>query len=144
MAKYRADVAGLGRWEQDVKTRSIRVVRDALLQLNTSIIENAPVRTGFMVASSHVRLNSNASVPAGIKRPPGFREPEAQENKLEEVKAALRQMTLKDVFSLRFRAEYTRLVHEGTDKMAARPFIAQASWQWANFLRRAVAKYKRS
>lgn len=143
MSKFKLDIPGIEAWTRKSQSKSLKVVRGAYRELCNRIIDDAPVDTGFMVASAKARLNPKKGL-APRKRPPKYWEPEARELKKEEVRATSNRMRkLGDTLGLSFAAEYTKFVHEGTVKQAAQPFITINLGAWPSIVRAEVAKARK-
>jgi hypothetical protein len=143
MAKYRFDIPGIEKFMGDMKSRSVRVARGATQEVMERVINDAPVDTGFMVATARVRLNPKRSL-AARDRPPKYFEPDAQELKKDEVKGAVKAMKIGDALGLSFVAKYTKWVHEGTSHQVAQPFVTINVIAWPSIVRKYVALYKKA
>lgn len=143
MSKFKFDIPGIEAWVAKSQSKSLKVVRGAYRELSNRIIDDAPVDTGFMVASAKARLNPKKGL-VPRKRPDKYWEPEARELKKDEVRATSNRMRkLGDTLGLSFAAEYTKFVHEGTANQAAQPFIAINLGAWPSIVRAEVSKARK-
>jgi hypothetical protein len=138
MAAFKLSIAGINKWTEKSSKRSVAVVRRATRILGERIIEDAPVDTGFMVASARVRLNPGTRPLKGRDRPDDFDEQAARAIKVFELLDATNAMRLGDSVGLSFVANYTKYVHNGVGQ-PAQPFIAQNLHYWPSIMKRAIA-----
>jgi hypothetical protein len=141
VAKYRFDLPGIEAYIGETKQRGLKVVRRSTVELMSRVIDDAPVRTGFMVASAKVRMNPRGSLKER-KRPPGYWEPEPRELKMAEVREMASAMKLKDTLALSFVANYTTIVHEGLSSSPAQPFVTINLSAWPSIVRKYVMEAK--
>lgn len=143
MAAYKFTIAGIDKWvEQSAMPKTVVASRLAIREMSRRVLNDAPLDTGFMIASARVRLNPSEQL-AEQTRPPDFNEQSAREDKLSEVYLATGpgQMKRGDSFGLSFVANYTKYVHNGIGQ-AEQPFIAINLSSWPTICRTAVAAAK--
>lgn len=142
MAKYRFDLPGIEKYVGATKTLSLRVARRSIEELSRRVLDDAPVRTGFMVASAKVRLNPRGPLKERA-RPPKYWDPEPREMKMGEVLEKSKAMRLKDTLGISFVANYASIVHEGLNDRPAQPFVTINLAAWPSIVRTQIAMAKK-
>lgn len=133
--------AQIDAWAAKAEVRQIAIARQSAQVLNDKIIDNLSggmvnVQTGFLRASERASLSEMPKInPAAHPRDGASYQPA-------DITVTIANLQMGQTLYCGFTAAYAAHVHDGTSRMAPRPYVALPAAGWSGIVEQVTAELK--